>query len=163
MEENFKTAGKQYEVEQNPQPVAGDLKTLRAAKNKEKTADGFLNSMYGSLTAKTFNIAAEIGYDVAKTQLQIPNPRNVGVVGGRHSVTNQWKRRLKSPVLTSTAPDRDEHKCTEVFQKIMEIVDRECAREGGRQASAQTWVKRAQRLNHVHGNHRYPDDNRELP
>lgn len=138
-------ADKQNEsIEQNPQPAAGDLKALRAAKNHEKTAEGSLNSTYGSLTAKIMEIAAEIGYDVEKTQVPIPSPRNTGVLGNRQRVTNQWKRRPKSPSLTSTATDEDEGKGKELSQKIMDIVDRECARDGGRQASAQTWVARTQ-------------------
>lgn len=160
--ENARTPEKRNEVELNPQPAAGDLKTLRAAKNHEKTAEGFLNSMYGSLTAKTISIAAEIGYDVEKTQLQIPSPRNTGVLGGRQSVTNQWKRRPKTATLTSPATDEGNDSGKELSQKILDLVDRECTREGGRQASAQTWVERAPRLHVVHGNRRYPDDTRKL-
>lgn len=146
----------QNEVEQSPQPAAGDLRALRAAKNYEKTAEGFLNSTYGSLTAKIINIAAEIGYDVEKTQLPIPCLRNTGVVGGRQSVTNQWNRKPTARSLTSATEDGKNQDKTP-SQKIMDIVDRECAREGGRQASAQTWAERARRLHHVHGNRRYPD------
>jgi tRNASer (uridine44-2'-O)-methyltransferase len=117
--------------------------------------------MYGSLTVKTMNMAAEIGYDIEKTQLQIPSPRNTGMVGNRQSFTNERKRRPKTSSLTSTAADEGEGKGKELSQKIIDIVERECSMEGGRQTSAQTWVERAQRLHHVHGNRRYPDDSRK--
>lgn len=137
-------AGKGNEsIEQNPQPAAGDLKALRAAKNHEKSEEDLLSSTYGSLTAKVMEIAAEIGYDVEKIQVPILSLRNTGVLGNRQRVANQWKRRPKYPSLTSTATDHDEGKGKELSRKILDIVDRECAREGGRQASAQTWVMRA--------------------
>lgn len=155
--ENANSADEQNKpVEQNPQSAAGDLRALRAAKAHEKTAEGTLNSMYGSLTAKIMDIAAEVGYEVEKTQLRIPSTRNMGVVGGRQLVTNQWERRPTAAGVDHTSAD--DAKSRKLSQKIMEIVDRECAREGGIQASARTWVERVQRLHDVHGNRRYPDD-----
>ena len=53
-------------IEQNLQPASGDLRALRAIKIEEKTESGFLNSMIGSLAAKTMSIAEEIGFGVEK-------------------------------------------------------------------------------------------------
>lgn len=143
-------------TEQTFEPAAGDLKALRAIKEHEKTEEGRLNSTYGSLTAKTMGIAAEVGYEVEKTPLQLRSIRNIAVVGGRLSVTNQWKR--KPTVQSVTSGTANDVNCQVFSQKIVKIVDRECAREGGRQASARTWVKRILNVHLVHGNRRNPDD-----
>lgn len=129
-------------VEQNPQSASGDLKALRAAKDKEKTEDGMLSSMYGSLTAKTMNIAEEVGYEIEKTQLRIPSTRNIGVVGARQLFTKERRRNLASDNLSNNLSEKE----LELLQKINGIVERECAREGGIQASARIWIEHAQSL-----------------
>lgn len=132
-------------IEQNPQPASGDLRALRAAKAKEKTADGMSNSMYGSLTAKTMHIAQEIGYEVESTQLQIPSTRNMAIVGGRQLVTRQRKgSREENSAPASVDPQTD--KSAKLGQKIQEIVERECCRDGGIQHAARTWIERARGL-----------------
>ncbi|KAJ5321498.1 tRNA(Ser) Um(44) 2'-O-methyltransferase [Penicillium atrosanguineum] len=129
-------------VEQNPQPTSGDLRALRAAKDKEKTGDGMLNSMYGSLTAKTMSIAEEIGYEVEKTQLRIPSTRNFGVVGARQLFSPR-RRNLAPSNLIRKQPGEES---TELVQRINSIVERECAMEGGIQTSARMWIERAHSL-----------------
>lgn len=145
-------------LDQTFDPMSGDLKALRAVKDHEKTQEGRLNSMYGSLAAKTLAIAAEVGYDVEKTPLQLRSTRNLAVVGGRLSATNQWKRNPAVQSVTSGKANDGDSNIQVLSQKIVNIVDRECIREGGRQASARTWVERIQNLHLVHGNRRYPDD-----
>jgi tRNASer (uridine44-2'-O)-methyltransferase len=134
-------------VEQNPQSASGDLRALRAAKEKEKTEDGMMNSMYGSLTAKTMSIAEEVGYDVEKTQLRIPSTRNFGVVGARQLFTQEWRRDAAPARLAGESSERN----TELVQKINDIVERECAMEEGIQASAWMWIERAQGLHKGQG------------
>lgn len=132
-------------IEQNPQPASGDLRALRAAKAKEKTADGMPSSMYGSLTAKTMQIAQEIGYEVESTQLQIPSTRNMAIVGGRQLVARQRKlSRDENSVPASVDPQTD--KCAELLHKIQEIVERECSKDAGIQNAARTWIERARGL-----------------
>ncbi|CAI7575344.1 unnamed protein product [Penicillium pancosmium] len=63
---------KKASIDQNPQPASGDLRALRLLKQKEKTEEGMFTSMYGSLTAKTMEIAQEVGYEVQRSKLQIP-------------------------------------------------------------------------------------------
>lgn len=130
-------------VEQNPQPTSGDLRALRAAKDKEKTEDGMINSMYGSLTAKTMSIAEEIGYEVEKTQLRIPSTRNFGVVGARQLFSQDRRRNLAPSSLIGKEPGEGS---TELVESIKSIVERECAREGGIRTSAHMWIERAQSL-----------------
>ncbi|OOQ85129.1 tRNA (uracil-O(2)-)-methyltransferase [Penicillium brasilianum] len=132
------------QTEQNPQPASGDLKALRAAKQAEKTEKGMWTSMYGLLTAKTITVAEEAGYQVEKTLLRIPSTRNMGVIGGRQLVTEQWRQLDFSG--TSTAAKDGVNRASQVVQKVMDIVERECSREGGIQASAQIWIQRAQGL-----------------
>ncbi|KAJ5887489.1 hypothetical protein N7495_007530 [Penicillium taxi] len=126
---------KDESVEQNPQPASGDLKALRAVKNNEKTKDGLQNSMYGSLTAKTMAIAKEIGYSVEKTQLRIPSTRDMGVVGGRQMVAQRWRNKSGDSPESTIIPD--------VTQGVLEIVERECSREGGIKIAARIWCERA--------------------
>ncbi|KAJ5663145.1 hypothetical protein N7507_003876 [Penicillium longicatenatum] len=132
-------------IEQNTQPASGDLRALRAAKAKEKTADGMLSSMYGSLTAKTMHIAQEIGYEVETTQLQIPSTRNMAIVGGRQIVAQQREvSRDEISAPASVGPQTDNS--AELVQKIKEIVKRECCKDGGIQHAARTWIERARSL-----------------
>jgi tRNASer (uridine44-2'-O)-methyltransferase len=128
------------EEKEEEQPATGDLKALRKAKIFASTAQpgadlestAVFNSMYGSLTAKTQSIAAEIGYDVEKTLLRIPSTRNMGVVGGRKSVV---QKRMNRRNVTEANQD--------VEELIAEIIRRECAREGGIGAAANIWIQRA--------------------
>ena len=130
-------------VELNPQPTSGDLRALRAAKDKEKTEDGMMNSMYGSLTAKTMSIAEELGYEVEKTQLRIPSTRNFGVVGARQFFSQDRRRNLAPSSLIRKEPGEES---IELLQRIKSIVERECAMQGGIQASARMWIERGQSL-----------------
>lgn len=128
------------EKEEEEQPATGDLKALRKAKIAASTAQrdadldssAVLNSMYGSLTAKTMSIAAEIGYDVEKTLLRIPSTRNMGVVGGRKSTA---QKRMNRRNVAEANQD--------VEELIAEIVRRECAKEGGIGVAANIWIQRA--------------------
>lgn len=142
-------AEKPEQNEQNPQPASGDLKVLRAAKQAEKTEKGMWTSMYGLLTAKTIAVAEEAGYHVEKTLLRIPSTRNMGVVGGRQVVTEQRKQRGASGA--STATGSQVNQATQVAQAVMDIVQRECSREGGIQAAAQIWIERARGLQKPQG------------
>lgn len=129
------------EEEEQQQPATGDLKALRKAKIAASTAQpdadldstAVLNSMYGSLTAKTMSIAAEIGYDVEKTLLRIPSTRNMGVVGGRKSTVQKRMNRQS----TTTEANQD------IEELIAEIVQRESAKEGGIGVAANIWIQRA--------------------
>ncbi|KUL85430.1 hypothetical protein ZTR_06804 [Talaromyces verruculosus] len=125
-------------------PQTGDLKALRAQKlaastslpDSDPNSAAVLNSMYGSLTAKTMSVAAEVGFDVEKTLLRIPSTRNMGVIGGR-----------KSAILKGQGGDRQVSADGEtVRRRIEEVVERECARDGGVGAAARIWVERARGL-----------------
>lgn len=115
--------------DQNPQPASGDLRALRQLKQKEKTEEGMVTSMYGSLTAKTMEIAEEISYEVQRTKLQIPSTRNMGITGSQ---------------LTSAENGGLE-------QKIMEIIQRGCVRDGGIEVAAKKWVERVRNLHRGDG------------
>jgi tRNASer (uridine44-2'-O)-methyltransferase len=144
-------------TEQNPQPASGDLKALRAAKQAEKTESGMWTSMYGLLTKKTITVAEEAGYQVEKTLLRIPSTRNMGVIGGRQLVSEQWKQ-----LGTSSAPTVAEDQTPRVVQNVMDIVERECSREGGIQASAQIWIERARGLQKDRGKATNPADDAQI-
>ncbi|KAJ5895815.1 tRNA (uracil-O(2)-)-methyltransferase [Penicillium subrubescens] len=147
-------------TEQNPQPASGDLKALRAAKQAEKTESGMWTSMYGLLTKKTITVAEEAGYQVEKTLLRIPSTRNMGVIGGRQLVSEQWKQ-----LGTSSAPTVAEDQTKQaprVVQNVMDIVERECSREGGIQASAQIWIERARGLQKDRGKATNPADDAQI-
>jgi tRNASer (uridine44-2'-O)-methyltransferase len=143
------TEKQDQQIEQNPQPASGDLKALRAAKQAEKTESGMWTSMYGLLTTKTITVADEAGYQVEKTLLRIPSTRNMGVIGGRQVVSEQ--RRQRGVSSAPTAAESQTKQAQQVVQKVMEIVERECSREGGIQASAQIWIERARGLQKDHG------------
>ncbi|KAJ5249166.1 tRNA (uracil-O(2)-)-methyltransferase [Penicillium chermesinum] len=131
--------------EQNAQPASGDLRALRAAKEHEKTEDGHLKSQYGSLTAKTMSIAEEAGYEVEKTLLRIPSTRNMGVIGGRRRVAEEWKKTYQggSQASPTESMERDG---AEKTQKIMSIIEEECIKDGGLELAARKWIERAQTL-----------------
>lgn len=134
------------QVEQNSQPASGDLRALRAAKEHEKTEEGHLRSQYGSLTAKTMSIAEEVGYEVEKTLLRIPSTRNMGVIGGRQRITQDWKRRYQTGVNIVPEAKAQLGDDSERVQNIMSIVAKECIKDGGLGIAAIRWIERAQSL-----------------
>lgn len=136
------------EVEQNPQPASGDLRALRASKMEEKTDAGMLKSMYGSLTAKTMNIAEEIGYEVEKTILRIPSTRNMGIIGGRQQVQRRWEASRKKDANDRPCDNTD---ISSVAESVIMTVKRECMREGGVEAAARIWIERAKKLHNGQG------------
>lgn len=133
-------------TEQNLQPASGDLRALRAIKIEEKTESGFLNSMIGSLAAKTMSIAEEIGFDVEKTWLRTPGAISMALIGGRQQVTRKWLKNLGSRDSRATRDQRDA-----VSKNIMEVVERECSQEGGIQVAAKLWVERTKSLHQGQG------------
>ncbi|KAI9035772.1 tRNA (uracil) methyltransferase [Aspergillus affinis] len=127
----------------------GSLLALRQTKlASQPGATGFYKSTYGSLTAKTMSVAQEIGYGVESTLLRIPSTRNMGVIGGREIVTREWRERRKRAMQTQTdtrsqaqeymSPGPDE-----ASDRVVDVVHRECARDGGVASAAQIWVDRA--------------------
>lgn len=127
-------------IEQNPQPCSGDLLALRAAKIEEKTASGFLNSMIGSLIGKTKSVAEEVGCEVEKmTWVDASRVCPDALVGGRKQVTKCW------PQSSGDSP-MNEGLIAVRLEKIMEVVERECSKDGGIQAAARVWVERAKSL-----------------
>ncbi|KAL1965193.1 hypothetical protein VTN77DRAFT_5947 [Rasamsonia byssochlamydoides] len=151
------------EVEQNPQPATGDLKALRAAKlaastqgdDADPNAPAFQNSMYGSLTAKTMSVAEELGYEVEKTLLRIPSTRNMGIIGGRRRTAEIWARRRQTTTLTTTTQittedvtENDDEgtkgdEGEDLHSTALQLIHRECAREGGIDCAARIWIQRA--------------------
>ena len=131
--------------DQNTQPASGDLRALRAAKQKEKTADGMMFSMYGSLTAKTMQIAEQVGYHVKKTTLEIPSTRNMAIVGARQPIA-QGRLQQGNPNPASVENEASNNNIAELLATIEGIVHRECTRDGGIEIAAQAWVQRAQSL-----------------
>ncbi|OKL61755.1 hypothetical protein UA08_02897 [Talaromyces atroroseus] len=138
------------EISSSSNNKTGDLKALRAEKQAASTSHSgtnpnstaVLNSMYGSLTAKTMSIAEEIGYGVEKTMLRIPSTRNMGVIGGRIDVSRKWQGNIINY-------DNDQTLSTDsdnVLDRVNEVVERECAREGGVYAAAKIWIERAVKL-----------------
>lgn len=131
--------------DQNTQPASGDLRALRAAKQKEKTADGMMFSMYGSLTAKTMQIAEQVGYHVEKTILDIPSTRNMAIVGARQPIA-QGRLQQGTPNPASVENQTSSNSIAELLAAIQDIVHRECSKDGGIEMAAQAWVQRAQSL-----------------
>ncbi|CAG8918301.1 unnamed protein product [Penicillium salamii] len=121
-----------------PQPCSGDLRALRAAKMKEKTESGFLDSMVGSLVAKTASVAEEMGCGVAEAWLRTPGAVNLALVREYRTVASCW-------------PDDWEGDLVAARLKIMEVVERECLRDGGIQAAARLWVERVKTLRRANG------------
>ena len=128
------------------QPCSGDLRALRAAKMNEKTENGFLSSMAGSLAAKTASIAEEIDFGVEKAWLRTPGAVNMALIGGRNENSNRLK---------SGEPVTDEE-LTAARLKIMEVVERECLQDGGIQAAAQLWIDRLETLRHANQTQHQP-------
>lgn len=122
-----------------PQPCSGDLRALRVAKMKEKTESGFLDSMVGSLVAKTASVAGEVGCGVEKAWLRTPGAVNLALVGG-------WETAVSCSGSGDLAGD-----LVAARLKIMEVVERECLRDGGIQAAARLWVERVRTLRCANG------------
>jgi tRNASer (uridine44-2'-O)-methyltransferase len=128
------------QAEQNPQPASGDLRSLRATKDKEKTALGFGDSMMGSLAAKTREIAEECGFEVEETLLKSPGKLSKALVGRKKQQTKDLAE--TSSGHSSPSALRDE---------ITRIIERDCAKDGGIQAAAKLWIEQARTL---HGQQR---------
>ncbi|PWY83476.1 DUF1613-domain-containing protein [Aspergillus heteromorphus CBS 117.55] len=118
-----------------PQPKEGDLKSLRKEKQEAQTDAGFYKSMYGSLTAKTMSVARELGYGVERTLLRIPSTRNMAVIGGRVRTTRAWKDGAEGADVEVGEREEDGEVLRE---RVLDLVRRECAREGGVDAAAKT-------------------------
>lgn len=139
-----------------PQPSAGDLKSLRSRKAKaaSHTDD---KSMYACLTKKVVALAEEVGFDVEMTLMRIPSTRNIGVVGGRRMEQSLEKAIQNDLDSKSWEMGREkelfleEHACVlgkaeKMLDKVQWIIERECARSGGIEASARTWIERSREL-----------------
>ncbi|KAJ5502715.1 tRNA (uracil-O(2)-)-methyltransferase [Penicillium fimorum] len=133
-------------IEQNSQPASGDLRALRAIKMEEKTESGFLNSMIGSLAAKTMSIAEEIGFDVEKMWLRTPGAINMALIGGRRQVAREWAQNSGSRGFPTESEQGDA-----VLKKTMKVVERECSKDGGIQVAARLWAERTKSLHQGQG------------
>lgn len=130
-------------------PSSGDLRALRAEKQaactslpgSDPNAIAVLNSMYGSLTAKTMSVAEEIGFEVEKTLLRIPSTRNMGVIGGRKGATA-----ARSTVVNDAKSTEGLDAEAVVQRAVYDLVERECAMDGGVRAAARIWIERAKKL-----------------
>ncbi|KAJ5742732.1 uncharacterized protein N7511_011133 [Penicillium nucicola] len=116
-------------VEQNHQPASGDLRSLRATKAEQKTGRGFGNSMMGSLTAKTRDIAEELGFVVEEVCLQTPGAFSRALIG----------RKQQTKDLADASPSQT----AVLADKIAKIIERECVKDGGIQAAARLWIEQA--------------------
>ncbi|KAK1138431.1 tRNA(Ser) Um(44) 2'-O-methyltransferase [Aspergillus melleus] len=145
----------------------GSLHALRQAKLASQPGNtGFYKSTYGSLTAKTMSVAQETGYGVESTLLRIPSTRNMGVIGGREVVMREWRERRKRGKAVqsqtdthsqtqeesiSISPGPGETNPEEAIDRVMNLVHRECARDGGVASAAQIWVDRARGIHNGPG------------
>lgn len=122
------------------QLAAGDLKALRAAKQKGPADD---KSMYACLTRKTAALAQELGCGVELTLMRIPSTRNIGIVGNRKQGVgvDLGKLSIQDGSLTDDAETR----------KVKALVERECVVTGGVEASARTWIEKARKLQEGRG------------
>ncbi|KAL2003543.1 hypothetical protein VTN02DRAFT_3433 [Thermoascus thermophilus] len=139
------------EVEQDPQPASGDLKALRASKMHPHTDPCWSKSMYGSLTAKVMSLAEEIGYDVERTLIRIPSTRNMGVIGGRRRTKEAWNPVARPSSEDDSAARRQKIDPESLHERAMEVVRRECAREGGIDFAARIWIERAKGIHRGQG------------
>jgi tRNASer (uridine44-2'-O)-methyltransferase len=131
------TAKKEEVMKQNAQPESGDLKALRAIKLEERTETGFWKSMAGSLAAKTMGIAEEIGFDVERAWLRTPGAVNMALIGGWRSGTRDHSTEAGQGCV--------------LLEKMREIVERECANDGGIEGAARLWVERTRSLRQGQG------------
>ncbi|KAJ5708563.1 DUF1613-domain-containing protein [Penicillium malachiteum] len=134
------------------QPASGDLRALRAAKQKEKTVEGRMFSQYGALVTKTTSIAEQVGYQVENTILNIQSPRNAAIVGGRQLVAKEWNSRSQHG---NSAPASVDHQANslrgaELVRKISNLVSHECSKDGGIELAARKWLQRAMSLHRGH-------------
>jgi tRNASer (uridine44-2'-O)-methyltransferase len=104
---------------------------------KEKTESGFLDSMIGSLAAKTATIAEETGGSVEKAWLRTPGAINMALIGTQNGTGKDW------PELNDDSSSAD---LVSARLRIMDVVERECFKDGGIQAAAQLWVERVNTL-----------------
>jgi len=120
------------------QSAAGDLKALRAAKQKaaSHTDD---KSMYACLTKKVVALAEELGFDVEMTLMRIPSTRNIGIVGNRRKAAAATGTGAQ---MESLSLGNDDTLQTELDA----LLRRECSISGGVEAAARTWIERAQKL-----------------
>ncbi|KAJ5731566.1 DUF1613-domain-containing protein [Penicillium malachiteum] len=125
--------------EQNSQPASGDLRAMRAAKQREKTVEGKMFSQYGALVAKTTYIAEQVGYQVENTILNISTPRNVAIVGG----VGNWSQRNGNQVLDTETRPPHHLRGAELVRKIRDLVHHECLKDGGIEFAALEWLQRA--------------------
>ena len=135
--------GEEKEAEEVTQPAAGDLKAMRAAKQKAN-AHGDDKSMYACLTRKTAALAQELGMDVELTLMRIPSTRNIGIVGNRkeaYKVENDKKQLNTGMHGLSLADDTGK-----TAEKVQNLLDREFARSGGVDNAGRTWIDKAKKL-----------------
>jgi tRNASer (uridine44-2'-O)-methyltransferase len=140
--------------EEDTQPSSGDLRALRAIKQKaaNHTND---RSMYACSTRKVVRLAEEVGFDDVKmTLMRIPSTRNIGVVGGM----KMWmkgrgddegvqeiggkigKIQLNDQGIAAKKSAGDTN--DEVLEQVHRIIERECVRSGGVEAAAKIWLER---------------------
>lgn len=121
------------------QPATGDLKALRAAKQKLTSDD---KSMYGCLTRKTAALAEELGCDTELTLMRIPSTRNIGIVGNR-------KQDIVAPLETMSL--QTETPGTGATRRIQALIERECSISGGLEKSARAWIEKTRKLQEGQG------------
>ncbi|KAL4963879.1 tRNA (uracil) methyltransferase [Aspergillus stella-maris] len=124
-------------TENENEDAKGDLRALRAQKlaSANPTSSSFNTSTYGALTDKLVSLCTELRMDVTRTLLRIPSTRNIGVLGNC------------SPAPLSAEAERNgDGDKNEILAEVREIVERECARDGGVYLAARQWVERARSL-----------------
>lgn len=131
------------EEEEVTQPTAGDLKAMRAAKQR-LNVHGDDKSMYACLTRKTVALARELGMDIELTLMRIPSTRNIGIVGNRkviYKVENEKKELNTGMNGLSLADDTGK-----TAEKVQYLLDREFANSGGVDNAGRTWIDKAKKL-----------------
>jgi len=132
------------ERQEDEQPITGDLKAMRAAKQKG-TAGADDKSMYACLTRKTAALAQELDMRVELTLMRIPSTRNIGVVGNRKEDSTRMHTQgavddmKKLPMNGQVDQDA-------LTRKMDVLIERECSMTGGINASAKTWLEKARKL-----------------
>lgn len=118
------------------QPLRGDLKALRAAKERQSKGQGQgqgkpQDSTYGSLCQHVQALAETLGYDVEKTLLRIPSTRNIGLLG-------------RGRMLDGGGQQPPSESSSRLAEKIDEIVAAECKRSSGLELeqAARLWYER---------------------
>jgi tRNASer (uridine44-2'-O)-methyltransferase len=148
---------------EDPQPSSGDLRALRATKQKAANHRDD-KSMYACLTRKVARLAEEVGFDdVEMTLMRIPSTRNIGVVGGMKlwikgrgdeggvdaAVAGVGKPGLGEGgcAVRENGNEREigRHDVVDV-EKVHSIIERECVRSGGIEVAARIWLERVIRL-----------------